>query len=45
MLLCDVSQRGKFSNAGVGENNIDSPLHLSDGLVETIKVGQSGNVS
>src|SRR5258707_5990748 len=44
MLLCDVSQRGKFSNAGVGENNIDSPLHLSDGLVETIKVGQSGNV-
>src|SRR5258708_15619596 len=45
MLLCDVCQRGKFTNTGVSENNIDSPLHLSDGLVETIKVGQFGNVS
>src|SRR5256886_3562316 len=35
----------KFANAGVGENNIDSPLHLRDGLVKTIKVSQVGNVS
>src|SRR5882672_5723782 len=26
-------------------HNIDSPLHLSDGLVQTIKVSQLGNVS
>src|SRR5258707_244780 len=31
-----------FANAGVGENNINSPLHLSDGLVKTIKVSQLG---
>src|SRR2546426_8343812 len=28
-----------------GEHNIDSPLHLRDGLVQTIKVSQLGNVS
>src|SRR5258708_40157916 len=44
MLLRDLSQGSKFSNAGVGENDIDSSLRL-DGLVETIEVGQSGNVS
>jgi hypothetical protein len=32
-------------NASVGENNIDSPLQLSDGFVETIKIGQLGNVT
>src|SRR6266446_7873881 len=35
----------KFANAGVGENNIDSALHLSNRLVKTIKVSQLGNVS
>src|SRR5271163_3221135 len=44
MLLRDLSQGSKFSNAGVGEDDIDSPLRL-DGLVETVKVGQFGNVS
>ena len=29
-----------FANAGVGENNVDSPLHLTDCLVETIQVGR-----
>src|SRR5258705_6339443 len=44
MLLCDRSQGSKFSNAGVGENDTDSPFRLND-LIETIKVGQFGNVS
>src|SRR4029077_15745600 len=45
MLFGDGSKGNKFANAGVGENNIDSPLHLGDGLVKTIKVSQVGNVS
>src|SRR5712671_662556 len=45
MLFGDGPKRNKFANAGVGENNIDSSLHLSDGPVETIKVSQFGNVS
>src|SRR4029077_13367241 len=45
MLFGDGPKGNKFANAGVGENNIDSPLHLSDGLVKTVKVGQFGNVS
>src|SRR6266481_4775368 len=44
MLLRDLSHGSKFSNASVGEHDIDSPFRL-DGLVETIKVGQFGNVS
>src|SRR6267143_644866 len=44
MLFGDGPEWNKFANAGVGENNIDSSLHLSDGLVKTIKVGQFGNV-
>src|SRR5882762_2736468 len=45
-MLFGYGRKGnKFGNAGVGENNIDSSLHLSDGLVETIKVSQLGNVS
>src|ERR1700687_543254 len=40
MLFGDVTERNKFTNAGVGENNVDSPLHLTDCLVETIQVGQ-----
>src|SRR6266446_4551375 len=34
------AQGNKFSNAGVGENDIDSPLRLTDRLVETIQIGQ-----
>src|ERR1700704_347286 len=45
MLFGDSSKGNKFTNAGVGEDNIDSPLHLRDGLVKTIKVSQLGNVS
>src|SRR6266852_2955522 len=44
MLFRDASQGSKFSNAGVSENDIEPPLH-PDGLIETIKVGQFGNVS
>src|SRR5271155_3160329 len=44
MLLRDLSQGSKFGHAGVGENDINSPLRLN-GLVETIKVGQFGDVS
>jgi hypothetical protein len=33
-----------FSDSGIGENHIDSPPRR-DGLVETIKVGQFGDVS
>src|SRR3981189_579817 len=45
MLFGDGPKGNKFAHAGVGENNINSPLHLSDGLVKTIKVSQLGNVS
>src|ERR1700719_1201675 len=45
MLFGDGPKGNKFANAGVGENNIDSPLHVGDGLVKTIKVSQLGNVS
>src|SRR3984893_3815753 len=45
MLFGDGPKGNKFAHAGVGENNIDSPFHLSDGLVKTIKVSQLGNVS
>src|SRR5882757_6439642 len=45
MLFGDGPRGNKFANAGVGENNIDSPLPVRDGLVETIKVGQFGSVS
>src|ERR1700722_7384724 len=44
MLLCDFAEGSKFSDAGIGENNINPPLGR-DGLVETIKVGQFRNVS
>src|SRR3977135_1527486 len=45
MLFSDLPKGNKFAHAGVGENNIDSPLHLSNRPVKTIKVGQLGNVS
>src|SRR5260370_21440557 len=45
MLFGDCPKGNKFANAGVGENNINSPLHLRDGLVKTVKVSQLGNVS
>src|ERR1700687_283771 len=45
MLFGDGAKGKKFAHAGVGEKNIDSPLHLRDGLVKTIKVSQFGNVA
>src|SRR6266478_1776915 len=45
MLFGDGPKGNKFAHASVGENNIDSPLHLRDGHVKTIKVSQLGNVS
>src|SRR5882762_8405185 len=45
MLLGDGPKGNKFANAGVSENNIDSPFRVGDRLVETIKVGQFGHVS
>src|SRR5207253_9515465 len=45
MLFGDGPKGNKFANAGVGENNIDSPLHLRDDLVKTIKVSQLGNIA
>src|SRR5271168_3497306 len=45
MLFGDGPKGNEFTNAGVGENNIDLPLQLRDGLVKTIKVSQLGNVS
>ena len=45
MLFSDGTKGNKFANTRVGENNIYSPLLFSDGLVETIQVGQFGNVS
>src|SRR5258706_14744048 len=40
MLFGDCAEGNKFTNARVGENNIDLPLHLTDCLVETIQVGR-----
>src|SRR6267378_7335816 len=45
MLFGDGPKGNKFAKAGVGENNVDSPPHLRDRLVKTIKVSQLGNVS
>src|ERR1700720_4009232 len=45
MLFGDGPEGDKFANAGVGENNIDSPFHLSDGLVKTNKVSELGHGS
>src|SRR5260370_42056368 len=45
MLCRDGPKGNKFANAGVGENNIDSPLQFKDRLVKTIKVSQLGNVA
>src|SRR6202023_2730056 len=44
MLLRDASQGSEFSDTSVSKNDIDPSLRL-DSLVETIKVGQFGNVS
>src|SRR5260370_25023425 len=45
MLFGDGPKGNEFAKAGVGENNIDSPLHIRDRCVKTIKVSQSGNIA
>src|ERR1700722_499513 len=45
MLFGDGAGRNKFANTGVGEKNIESSLHLCDGLIKAIKVIQFGDVS
>src|SRR5258708_33497015 len=45
MLDGDRPKGNKFGNDGVGENDIDPPLHFRDDLVKTIKVGEFGNVA
>src|SRR5882672_1857684 len=45
MLFGHGSKRNKFANAGVGENNVQVPLHLGNGLVKTVKVGEFGDVT
>src|ERR1700675_2397954 len=45
MLFSNGSKGNEFAHAGIRENNIDSPLHLGDGLVKTIKVGRLGHVA
>src|SRR3984885_6870557 len=45
MLFGHGREGNKFANAGVGENDVDSPLHPRDRLVKSIQVSQLGNVS
>src|SRR5579863_1819385 len=45
MLFGDDPKGNKFANAGVGENNIDPALHFRDCLIQTIKVGQLGDIT
>jgi len=45
MLFSDGAKGNKFANAGVGEDNIDSPLRLRDGLVKAIEVDQLRDIS
>src|ERR1700685_3088048 len=45
MSFGDVAEGHEFADAGVGEDNIDSPLHFADCLVEKVKIGHFGNVA
>src|SRR5580693_5002367 len=45
MLFGNGSKGNEFAHAGISENDVDSPLGLGYGLVETIKVGQLGDVA
>src|SRR5258708_5236886 len=45
MFLCDAAQRGKLTEAGIGEDDIDSPPFHLDDFVEPIKVSQLGDVA
>src|ERR1700692_2923156 len=45
MLFGNGAKGNEFAYASVSENNVDSPLRLGAGLVETIKVGQLRDVA
>src|ERR1700722_14091335 len=45
MLFGKGSKGNEFAHTSISENDVDSPLGLGDGLVETIKVGQLGDVA
>src|ERR1700693_959705 len=45
MLFGNGPKGNKLANAGIGENNIEMPLHLRDTLIKTIEVSQFGNIS
>src|SRR6202451_1931312 len=45
MFFGDVAEGDEFADAGVGEDNIDSPLHFADCLVKKVKIGHFGNVA
>src|SRR5580658_6718143 len=45
MFFGDFTEGNEFTDAGVGEDNIDSPPHFADCLVEAIKIGHFGDVS
>src|ERR1700730_1637635 len=45
MLFGDFTEGNKFTDAGVGEDNIDLSLHFADCLVEKVKIGHFGDVS
>src|ERR1700730_7667757 len=45
MLFGDGPKWNEFAKAGVGEDNIDSPVHARNGLVKTIKVSRLGDIS
>src|ERR1700681_3151432 len=45
MFLGDAAQGGKLTEAGICEDNVDSPPFRLDGFIEPIKVNQLGDVS
>ena len=44
MLLCNVTQGGKLTEAGISEDNVDSSPLFINGFVKTIKISQLGDV-
>src|ERR1700722_3151504 len=45
MFFGDVAEWDEFADAGVGEDNIDSPLHFANCHVEKVKIGHFGDVA
>ena len=45
MFFGDFPEGDEFTDASVGEDNIDTSLHFADCLVEKIKIGHFSDVS